>query len=616
MVVICGIAGWYDRSRKFEEENTAIDQMSAALTRRGPDDSGIYIQKPVCLIHRRLAVIDPQNGSQPMKKTHRNRSCVIAYNGELYNTSELRQELVQNGIAFHTKTDTEVVLAAYMHWGTECVEHLNGIFAFAVYDEDYQRLFMARDRIGVKPLFYYRYDNGLLFASEVQCLLQNPLVRAQVDEEGLCELLLLGPGRTPGQGIYKNIGELLPGECAVFDGMKMYKRRYFTLRAREHDADAAKSIEQVRELLTDSVERQLVSDVPLCCCLSGGLDSSIISYVASEYNKRQSLPPINTYSIDYQDNDKYFQKSLFQPTPDSEFIGIMTDAIGSVHHSVTLDNYRLFTALTDAVDARSFPGMVDVDSSLLLFCQKMKEDFTVALSGECADELFGGYPWYHNEAILFDDNFPWSRSLDIRRSVFRSGFLPRGEEYVHERYLETCRQTEKLPGDSRLDARMREMFSLNFYWFMQTLLDRKDRMSMYNGLEVRVPFCDYRVVEYAYNLPWKLKALNGREKGIVRAAFRGLLPDSIIDRKKSPYPKTHNPLYFGLCASKVTQIISDRSSPLYGILSVEGINEIIAHPEKIASPWYGQLMKAPQILAYIIQLDYWFRKNHVEITGL
>ena len=610
---MCGIAGWFDKRVKFEEQTKTIDNMSKTLERRGPDDGGVYINSPVCLIHRRLAVIDPENGRQPMIKKHNNRTCSIAYNGELYNTSEIRDELISNGYVFDTKTDTEVVLASYMCWGDKCVEKLNGIFAFAVYDEEKRTLFLARDRIGVKPLFFYEYDNGLLFGSEIKALLANPIVKPVIDEQGLMELFFVSPGRTLGQGIYKNVMELLPGECALYDGNKISRRRYFTLKAREHHSDIKESMNEVRELLVDAVERQLISDVPLCCFLSGGLDSSIISYIASEYNKRNGLKPIDTYSVDYVDNAKYFQKSLFQPTPDSEFIGIMVDAISSNHHNVVIDNTDLFYALEKAVDARDFPGMVDVDSSLLLFCGKIKEDFTVGLSGECADELFGGYPWYHNKDILFEDCFPWSRSLDIRRSILKNGFLPKGEEYVREKYLDTCKNTDKLPTDSKLDSRMREMFSLNFYWFMQTLLDRKDRMSMYNGLEVRVPFCDYRIAEYAYNLPWDIKALNGREKGIVREAFRGYLPDSIIDRKKSPYPKTHNPLYFKLCADKVTEILSDKKSLLYEILDKDGVQAIIDYPDKISSPWYGQLMKAPQILAYIIQLHYWFEKNNALI---
>ncbi len=612
---MCGIAGWYDKRKSLRDEEKTIEKMINCIAHRGPDDSGIFFDNDICLMHRRLAVIDVEKGRQPMTKNHNNRTCTIVYNGELYNTDEIRNDLISQGYTFATSSDTEVVLSAFMRWGNDCVYKLNGIFAFAVWDSDKKKLFLVRDRIGVKPLFFYQYDGGILFASEIKCLLQNPIVKPRLDERGLYEIFLIGPGRTLGGGIFKGIDELLPGEFAVYGDGRIYRHRYFTLKAREHCADEQETIDEVRELLTDSIERQLVSDVPLCCFLSGGLDSSIISYIASRYNKRNGLKPIDTYSVDYKDNDKYFQKSLFQPTPDSEFIGIMVDAINSEHHNVTIDNEQLFEALTSAVDARSLPGMVDVDSSLLLFCGKMKEDFTVGLSGECADELFGGYPWYHNKDILFDDNFPWSRSLDVRHSVLKKGFLASGDEYVRQRYLDTCNSTDKLPTDSRLDARMREMFSLNFHWFMQTLLDRKDRMSMYNGFEVRVPFCDYRIVEYSYNLPWRLKAYNGREKGIVREAFRGLLPDSIIDRKKSPYPKTHNPVYFKLCADRVKEILEDKNSPVYEMLDRDGVMSIIENPDKISSPWYGQLMKAPQILAYIIQLDYWFNKYSVTVEG-
>lgn len=611
---MCGIAGWFDKKQDFREQKEVIGRMYESLQQRGPDSGGVTIVDSVCLIHRRLAVIDVENGQQPMTIRQGNRTCTIVYNGELYNTQEVRDELLSYGYHFRTKSDTEVVLTAYLCWGGNCVERLNGIFAFAIYDDERRNLFMARDRIGVKPLFFYPYHQGLLFASEVRCLLENPLVKPIIAEEGLCELFLIGPGRSLGQGIYQGVEELWPGECAFYDGERLYRRRYYTLTAKEHTSDREQSLREVRELLTDAIERQLVSDVPLCCFLSGGLDSSIISYVAAEQRKRKGEPPIDTYSIDYRDNDKYFQKSLFQPTPDSEFIGIMAEAIGSCHHAVTIDNMELFHALKPAVEARSFPGMTDVDASLLLFCGKIKEDFTVALSGECADELFGGYPWYHNTEILMEDTFPWSRSLEVRRSILKSGFLPHGEEYVRQKYLDTCVHTDKLPSDSPLDRRMREMFSLNFYWFMQTLLDRKDRMSMANGLEVRVPFCDYRVADYAFNLPWTFKAWGGREKGIVREAFRGLLPDSIIDRKKSPYPKTHHPLYFQLCAEAAKAILADKTSPLSEWLDKNGVEAIIEHPDKISSPWYGQLMRAPQILAYIIQLDYWFRRYRVTIV--
>lgn len=610
---MCGIAGWVSDNERLEGKRDIISDMSKTLCRRGPDEHGTYMDKNVCLIHRRLTVIDPETGKQPMSEQHNYTNATIVYNGELYNTAEIRKELIDYGYTFEGHSDTEVLLKSYLHWGERCVHRLNGIFAFAVYDKHKNELFMARDPIGVKPFFYYDYNGGFLFASELKALLANPLVKPIIDETGLTELFFIGPGRTNGQGIIKNVGELLPGEYAVYKNGTLVKKRYFKLTANEHPHNKEQTIEYTRYLLTDAIERQLISDVPLCTFLSGGLDSSIISYTAAKYFKKHNKK-LNTYSVNYTDNKKYFQKSLFQPNSDEDFIDIMVNHIGSEHHQVIIDNTDLYNALYDAVCARDLPGMVDVDSSLLLFCREVKKTFTVALSGECADELFGGYPWYHNESILFEECFPWSRSQAIRRSILRDGFLPKGEEYVHSRYMQTVRQTDCLPSDSPHTKRMREMFMLNFNWFMQTLLDRKDRCSMYNGLEVRVPFCDYRIVSYAYNMPWELKALNGREKGIVRQAFSDLLPDEIVWRKKSPYPKTHNPLYLKLTSEGAMNVLNDKTSPLHSILSREGVMNIIENPDGISSPWYGQLMRAPQILAYIVQLDHWLKKYNVQIS--
>lgn len=610
---MCGIAGWFSDKDKIENRSDIIKRMSDTLCRRGPDEHGTYLDRNVCLIHRRLTVIDPETGKQPMSEQLGYQNATIVYNGELYNTDELRKELLSAGYTFEGHSDTEVLLKSYLHWGEKCVKRLNGIFAFAVYDKHSQKLFMARDPIGVKPFFYYKYNGGLLFASEIKALLANPIVKPRIDEEGLMELFFLGPGRTNGQGVFKGVGELMPGECAVYENGKLSKKSYFKITANEHPHNREQTIEYTRYILTDAIERQLVSDVPLCTFLSGGLDSSIISNVAANYFKKKNSV-LNTFSVNYIDNKKYFQKSLFQPNSDEEFIDIMVKHIGSEHHEVIVDNTDLYNALFDSVIAKDLPGMADVDSSLLLFCREVKKDFTVALSGECADELFGGYPWYHNEKILFEECFPWSRIQNIRRSILKDGLLPHGEEYVHARYMQTVRQTDSLPSDTPHQKRMREMFMLNFNWFMQTLLDRKDRCSMYSGLEVRVPFCDYRIVSYAYNMPWELKALNGREKGIVREAFSDLLPETIAWRKKSPYPKTHNPLYFKLTVEGVMRILEDKNSPMQYFLNKSGVMDIIENPEGISSPWYGQLMRAPQILAYIVELDHWFKEYKVEIV--
>ena len=611
---MCGIAGWTEKDSLMAERSKTLNAMSETLERRGPDENGIYINGDTALIHRRLTVIDRENGKQPMSARHGSCTYVIVYNGELYNSAELREELRADGFHFRGHSDTEVVLKAFIKYGEKCGERLNGIFAFAVFSAEDRSLFLCRDRIGVKPLFYSEYEGGLVFASEIKALLKSGAVRAAIDEQGLNEIFFLGPARTPGCGVFKNVFELDPGECAVYKNGKLTRKAYYSLEAREHADDERRTIEKTRYLLTDAVERQLVSDVPLCMLLSGGLDSSVIVKVASNFNRAHKLGRLNTFSVEYRDNDIYFEESRFQPNRDAEYIKLMSKNAGTKHTEVVIDNKLLADALYDSVIARDLPGYADVDSSLLLFCREIKKDFTVALSGECADELFGGYPWYFDRDILFEDCFPWSRSQEIRRFILKDGVLPRGEEYVRQRYLDTIARAPKLPGDTAEDGRMREMFFLNFYWFMQCLLERKDRCSMYNGLEVRVPFCDYRLVEYAYNMPWKLKAWGGREKGIVRKAFEDLLPDEIAWRKKSPYPKTHNPAYFEECAKRVRNILQKKNT-LTALLDKKAVESIIDHPERITEPWYGQLMKAPQILAYIIELDFWFEKYEVEIEG-
>ena len=611
---MCGIAGWIDYETDVSENLSILNRMSKSLARRGPDAKGFHRERHACLLHRRLIVIDPENGNQPMRIAYNDEDYTLVYNGELYNTNEIRDELLSLGYTFKGHSDTEVLLVSFIHWREKCVEKFNGIFAFAVWDTKEQTLFLARDRMGVKPLFFYNYEKGLIFASEIKTLLCNPKVVPVVDEEGLMEIFFIGPGRTPGNGIIKGVKELLPGEYAYFSKNNgLIRKKYWSLKAKPFNDNFNVAVEKTRYLVMDAIKRQLVSDVPLCCFLSGGLDSSIISKIAADYYVRNGKGQISTYSVDYVDNAKYFKKSLFQPNSDNEYIEIMINAIKSKHNYVILENEALIKSLYEATLARDLPGMADIDSSLLLLCKEIKNEFTVALSGECSDEIFGGYPWYHNKEILFSNTFPWARSLDIRKKILKKGLLKNADEYVKQKYLDTINHTDKLSNENKINSRMREMFMLNINWFMQTLLDRKDRMSMYNGLEVRVPFCDYRIVEYAYNMPWETKAFKGREKGILREAMKGILPDSIVFRKKSPYPKTHNPMYFALIKKEITKVLKNKNSILSQILDYNNIYEIMEHPESISSPWYGQLMGAAQIMAYIIQINYWLNEYEIDI---
>lgn len=609
---MCGIGGFVDYERDARRGGPILHGMKRTLTPRGPDAEGTYFDEDAALVHRRLIVIDPEGGKQPMHSPDRNT--IIIYNGELYNTPELRTELMSRGHEFVGHSDTEVLLHAYLEWKTDAFSRLNGIFAFAIWEKRERRLTLCRDRLGVKPLFFAPIRNGMTFGSTIDTVLCHPEIEPALDEDGLRTLLLLGPARPPESGVFRQIKSLLPGHFAVLTPENFTDHVYWQLEAHEHEDDLPTTIERTHTLICDAARRQLVSDVPLACFLSGGLDSSILSMLAAkDYAARGET--LHTWSVDYRDNDKYFTKSIFQPNSDDSYIDQMVDFLGTHHHRVVLEPEALCAALLPATDARALPGMADVDSSLLLFCAAVKRGgTTVCLSGECADELFGGYPWYHREEILFEDTFPWSRSVGLRLGLLTPDAVRNGEEFVRQHYHDTCDRAPKLSSDDKKAARMREMFVLNLDWFMATLLDRKDRMSMYSGLEVRVPFCDHRIVEYAYNMPWDFKSLEGREKGIVRRAFADELPKEIVYRKKSPYPKTFHPVYTRLCADYVCRIFEDNTSVAASLFDRNAVQKLMQRPESLAEPWFGQLMRTPQIFAYIIQLDRWFRHYHVKIV--
>ncbi|MBE6944911.1 MAG: asparagine synthase (glutamine-hydrolyzing) [Ruminococcaceae bacterium] len=607
MCAIAGILG----GREPDQET--ISTMLKTMKRRGPDAHGIISPRGAVLMHSRLAVIDPEGGGQPMSLYWRGQHHHLVYNGELYNTPELRRELEGLGHHFLGHSDTEVLLHAYVQWGEDCLDRLNGIFAFAVWQEETETLFLARDRIGVKPLFYTQQENQFLFASEIKTILAHPSVPARMDANAVAEILLIGPGRTPGCGVFQGIREIEPGYCGTYQHGQLHLRRYWQLTDRMHTETLPQTLERIRYLVTDSIQRQLVSDVPVCTFLSGGLDSSLISAVAAKAF-RDNGERLSTFSVDYEDNHLYFTPGKFQPNSDPSYIRMMTDALNSDHHWVILNQEELVDALPEAVEARDLPGMADVDASLLLLCRKMKEHATVALSGECADEIFGGYPWYTDPDIRSRSGFPWAQSTAWRASFLHKDYrnILDPEEYIHCRYVQTCRESHVLDGCHPDERRMKEMINLNFRWFMQTLLDRKDRMSMWSGLEVRVPFCDVRIAEYMYAVPWSMKHLDGYEKGLLRRAVGDLLPPEVLWRKKSPYPKTHNPAYLHLVSGKLRELIQDGTSPLFRIADIHALKELLT--AQYPWPWYGQLMNTAQTIAYMLQVDHWLRHYKVELV--
>lgn len=541
---------------------------------------------------------------------------VIVYNGQIYNTKELKETLLQNDFSINTHSDTEILLKSYIYYGHDVVKYLNGIFAFAILDTNKNEIFLARDHFGIKPLFYTIKDGTIIFGSELKAIFEYPGIEKILDQQGICELFGIGPAHTPGTTIFKDIYEIKPAHFGIFNNSGLHLKQYWKLVSKEHTDSLGKTCEKIKFYLNDSITRQLVSDVPICTFLSGGLDSSIITKFASDYCKKQGLPPLDTYSIDYVDNDKNFVKSDFQPNSDSFYIDLMQKRLHTNHHKIVIDTPELATCLEDSMIARDMPGMADIDSSLLLFCKYVKKDMTVALTGECADEIFGGYPWFFRDDALQSNTFPWSISIKERQDLLNPsiGNKVNLKDYIDYRYNESLSEVEFLKTDSIETAEKRKISHLTLNWFMQTLLDRSDRMAMYNGLELRVPFCDYRLAQYVWNIPWEWKALKGREKGLLRYVCKGFLPSEIVDRKKSPYPKTHNPTYLAKVKGMLSDIMKDKSAPINDLLNRNYILDILNTDGKsITRPWFGQLMQGPQLMAYLCQVNMWLERYQPKI---
>ena len=551
-----------------------------------------------------------------MKESYSFGDFVISYNGQIYNTKEIKKDLENNGFSFSTHSDTEVLLKAYIHYGEDVVKHLNGIFAFVIWNSKNQELFFARDHFGVKPFFYTYLNNTFIFASEIKAIFKYPGIEKILDKQGISELFGIGPAHTPGTTVFKNIYELEPAHFGIFNKNGIFIKEYWKLVSKEHKDSLGVTCNKIKYLLQDAIISQLVSDVPICTFLSGGLDSSIISKFASDYCKSNGLPPLDTYSIDYVDNDKNFVKSDFQPNSDNYYIDLMNKHLYSNHHKIVIDTPELASSLEDAMIARDMPGMADVDSSLLLFCKYVKKEKTVTLTGECADEIFAGYPWFFREDALNSNTFPWSIAISERQELLNPKISKKVnlKEYIDFRYNESLNKVDLLDTDSKETNEKKKISYLTLNWFMQTLLDRSDRMAMYNGFEIRVPFCDYRLAEYLWNIPWEMKALKGREKGLLRYISKDFLPSEIVDRKKSPYPKTHNPTYLKKVKEMLTKIMEDKNAPINNLLNREYILDILNTDGKsFTRPWFGQLMTGPQLMAYLCQVNMWLERYQPRI---
>ncbi|MFI3325356.1 MAG: asparagine synthase (glutamine-hydrolyzing) [Clostridia bacterium] len=607
---MCGFAGFADMHEDLLKREYLWGEigkvMANKISHRGPDQNGLHITKNSVLAHARLSVMDPALGKQPMTFTKDSFSYTIAYNGEIYNTNELKADLKLKGYTFETNCDTEVLLKTYIEYGEKCPEKLNGIFSFVIDDGKKDRIFLCRDRFGVKPFFYSFFNQRLLFSSEIKGILQYPNIKATINKEGISQIFGIGPAKISGSGVFKDILELKPAHFAIYNKNGFSKHKYFSLQAYEMDKSYDEATDYVSFLLDDIAKRQIVSDVPLCTFLSGGLDSSVVTALAKKYSKGT----LHTYSFDYQGNNEFFTPTSYEPSADEPWARKVSAYLNTEHTTLICDTASLYNSLFDAVNAKDLPGMADIDSSLLYFCKKVKENHVVALCGECADEIFDGYPWFLNKE---QDGFPWSRDMDFRTSMLNEDLCLDLKSYSKKLYDESISNTPLIGHENADDLHWRKMTYLNIQWFMQTLLDRKDRCSMYSGLEVRVPYADHRLVEFLYNCPHDYKNRNGVNKSILRDACKDLLPNDILYRKKKPYPKTHNPNYEMLLKNNLSKILDETSQPLHKIISVKNAKQLLNENFDYGKPWFGQLMAGPQLIAYLIQINYWLKNYDINL---
>ncbi len=615
---MCGIGGFCDFHKDFtscsEPYYDILRQMHQIMQHRGPDGQGVWLAPHVGFSHARLSIIDPDKGQQPMLRTLAGHTWAIVYNGELYNTDELRKDLISRGHSFGTSSDTEVILAGYMEYGPDFVAKMNGIFAFAVWDPMEERMLLFRDRSGVKPLFYSIKDGCLYFSSEIKGILACPGITPELDRQGLNEIFGIGPARTGGCGVFRGISELLPGYFGIFNRGGFKRCCYWKLESRPHEDSYETTIEKTTFLVLDAIRRQMVSDVPICTFLSGGVDSSLVSAICAEELRKKNRQ-LATYSFDFTGNDRNFKANTFQPSQDRPYVEQMAAFLNSDHHYLECTTLDQTACLRQSVDAHDLPAMADVDSSMLFFCSQVHQNHKVTLTGECADEIFGGYPWFHKEECFQAHTFPWTMDLNARKLLFNDDFLEylNMDEYVNMRYEESVAETPRLSSDTPKEARRREISWLNQKWFMQTLLNRMDRTSMFSGLEARVPFADHRIIEYVWNIPWNMKTRNGVVKSLLRECGRGHLPDAILWRKKSPYPKTYDTGYEALLIARVREILADPSSPVLPFLDRKKTEAFLSAPSDYGKPWYGQLMAGPQMMAYLWQVNYWMRKYRISV---
>ncbi len=531
--------------------------------------------------------------TQPHTYTFNDKRYTIVYQGQLLNNAE-------------------TIVKLFATLGTAAFRKLNGHFAFALYEHATQKLFLVRDPLGIKPLFYTVHNDALIFSSQIKGLLAHPEIAPCVDMHGLRELFGVCPARTPGRTVYKNIYEIKPGAFGLWQKGKLVTRTYFKLASRPHRDNSATTMQKLKTMLSDTVRQQLKTQQRVGMMLSGGLDSSTLTAMATLNNRQYP-----TYSVDYVGNQENFHPTDFSPTRDNYYIDLVARQYQLAHHYKVLNSADLCNALRDTLIARDYPSMADIDSSLLLFCRALKKDIDVCFSGEFADEIFCGYPWFYRADTDKATTFPWAIDLSVRENTIARHLRKRLniKDFVAKSYALAVAEVPLSPTDCAADRKMKTYSYLTMRWFGLNLLERGDRMASMCDLDIRLPFTNLQLVQYVYNIPWEMKNYGDQEKGILRAAVADLLPPAVIARKKCPYPKTVDPTYTTLVEARVRHVLADEKHPLWQIVDKDYVQQVLNDQTKDsqARPWFGQLMQRPQYLAFIYQIALWLVEYKIQL---
>jgi len=597
------ICGWINKKENLRGKQEQFTKMLGTMNFRGNNNSGFYFNEHILLGSNRLAIRDLNNGNQPMYY----KEYIIIYNGEIFNTEDLKNKLIERNYTFETNCDTEILLKGYAEYKEEVLEYLEGFFAFAIYNTKTEELFLARDRFGIKPLYYCIKDDNFIFASMIKPILKSKVIEARLDKHALGDILALGPSKKQGSGIFNGINELRSAHYLKFQNGNIEIKEYWSLETKECKDTFDEAKEKIKTLVTDSIRRQMKSDVDIATLLSGGLDSSLVTAIVAKNKKDQ----LTTFSIDYEGNDKYFKKTDFTVSLDKQYIDIMSKEFNTRHEYKTISQEDVVNYLKDDLYAKDYPGMTDIDASLLWFSKEISKEFNVILSGEGADEIFGGYPWFYRDELNDREFFPWINNIEYRQSLLNEDIQNKInlKQIVENEYTNTINE---LPEKDRED-KYKVLFYINMTHFAQCLLERKDRMTMYSSVEARVPFVDTKLIEYLWNLPFDYKYRNNTEKYLLREAFKGIIPDEILYRKKNPYPKTHNPQFLESVSKLLKERLENKNSKLYKIFSIDKINDLLESKDDDMLPWYGQLMTKPQLIAYLYEFDLWLEEYEIEI---